>query len=122
MTLAYYCVLMAALFPYFFTVLAKSGKPKYRNDIPREYLEGLQGWRKRAHWVQFNSFEAFPFFAAAVIIAHLKGAFQSHIDYLAIAFILTRILYGICYITDKPPLRSLFWFLGFGSVITLFFI
>ncbi len=119
MAIAYWCVLIAAILPYGFIVLAKA-KPGYNNRYPREYLEKLVGWRKRAYWAQLNGFEAFPFFAAGVIIAEQLHGSQSIIDNLSMAFILFRLLYGIFYIFDKPHLRSLVWFAGFVCVIVLF--
>lgn len=122
MVIAYACVLMAALLPYLFTVLAKASKT-FDNRAPREYLASLEGWRKRANWVQMNGFEAFPPFAAAVIIAEqLQHASQNHINILAVTFVVARILYGFFYLLDKPILRTLTWFLGFASVITLFIV
>jgi uncharacterized MAPEG superfamily protein len=121
MTIAYWCVLAAALLPFAFTGAAKfGGERRYNNRKPREYLDQLEGWRKRAHWVQVNSFEAFPAFAAAVIIAHLAGAAQGAIDGLAVAFIALRVIYGLCYIFDKHVLRSTVWMVGMGCVIALF--
>ena len=73
MSIAYWCVLVAAAFPYVFTLLAKSSG-RYNNSAPREFLEKQEGYHKRAHWVQLNSFEAFPAFAAAVIIAQIGRA------------------------------------------------
>jgi uncharacterized MAPEG superfamily protein len=63
MTLAYWCVLMAAILPYLFTGLAKFGPkdpadqpaPKYDNHAPRAHLDKLTGRRLRAHWAQLNS-------------------------------------------------------------------
>ncbi len=121
MTLAYWCVLIAALLPYVLITLAKSG-PGFDNKTPREYVERLTGWRKRAYWAQINSFETFPPFAAGVIIAELLHANPTTIDKLAIIFIIARILHGIFYIIDKHILRSLAWFIGFFSVIGLFVI
>lgn len=125
MTTAYWCVLAAALLPYAFTGLAKFGqgaKGRYDNHAPREWLERLGGWHKRAHWAQLNSFEAFPPFAAAVIIAHLAGAAQTSIDDLAIAFVALRTGYGALYVLDWHLLRSVVWSLALGCVIGLFFI
>lgn len=119
MTLAYWCVFIAALLPYGFTVLAKTG-PGFNNHTPREYLERTQGWRKRAHWAQLNGFEAFPAFAAAVIIAHLQTVPQFTLNALAITFITTRLLHGIFYLANLATLRSLFWGLGFVCVVALF--
>lgn len=122
MTFAYWCVLVAALLPFAMTVSAKLGGrfgPR-DNHNPREFLETLRGWQKRAHWAQQNGFEAFPMFAAAVIIAHLAGAAQSTVDLLAGVFVVARIAYGLLYIADRALLRSLAWFVGLASVIGLF--
>lgn len=122
MTLALWCVLIAALLPFPFTLAAKVSK-RFDNARPREYLDALTGWRQRAHAVQLNSFEAFPAFAAAVIIAQmLHTAPQGRIDGLAVAFVVLRILFGLCYLADQATLRSLAWFAGVGCVIALFVI
>jgi len=124
MTTAYWCVLIAGLLPFIWTSAAKFGEGKFNpqrhNHNPREFLESLNGSAKRAHWAQLNAFEAFPFFAAAVIIAHLNHAPQSRIDLLAIAYIVLRLLHGIFYITDKAALRSAVWFAAVGCAITIF--
>jgi uncharacterized MAPEG superfamily protein len=120
-TIAYWCVLVMVLFPYLFTILAKSG-PGFNNSNPRGYLEKVEGWRKRAHWVQVNNFETFPAFAVSVIIAHQLHANQTIINELAIIFVMARTLHAICYIANLASLRTLFWFIGLGCVVTLFFI
>ncbi len=124
MTLAYWCVLIAALMPYVFTAIAKFSGPGFSDDsnrAPREFLDKLDGARKRAHWAQLNSFEAFPAFAAAVIIAHLTGgAAQGTIDALAVAFILIRSAYGYLYLQDIAKLRTPVWAAGLACVIALF--
>lgn len=120
MTIGYWSVLVAALLPYVFTLLAKAGGRRYNNYSPREFLEKQEGYRKRAHWTQLNSFEAFPPFAAAVIIAHLNQAPQGTIDVLAMAFIACRVLYGMTYLANLAALRSLVWMAGLGCVVALF--
>lgn len=125
MTIAFWCVLIAALSTMIWTGVAKlggSGFPASGNHNPREVLESLDGYRKRAHWAQLNSYEAFPPFAAAVIIAHIAQADQQWIDNLAIAFVVFRLLYGICYIKDWPAMRSAVWGCGLACVIALFVI
>lgn len=119
MTIAYWCVLAAALLPYVFTILAKSGG-RYNNYAPREYLAKQEGIYQRANWVQMNSFEAFPAFAAAVIIAHLAGAAQNTLDTLAVVFIICRVLYGLAYLANKASLRSVVWMAGLACVVGLF--
>jgi len=121
MTIAVWCVLIAALLPYAFASMAKfAGGPRYDNHAPREYLERLVGWRKRAHWAQLNSFEAFPPFAAGVLVAQSVGAAQPSVDRLALAFVAARIAYGALYLMDRAMPRSLAWAVGFGAMIGLF--
>lgn len=120
MTLAFWCILIAGLMPFLFTSAAKFSGGRYNNYKPREWLDRLEGWQKRAHWVQLNSFEAFPFFAAGVIVAQMAGAAQATIDGLAVTYILLRLIYGLCYIFDKAVLRSLVWTAALGCVVAMF--
>ena len=124
MTLAYWCVLIAIFLPYLGTATAKFLGPGYgprANQDPRAFLSTLEGWRKRANNAQLNGFEVTPAFAAAVIIAHQAGgAEQSLLDQLAMAFIVSRVLYFICYLADWGPVRSLVWFAGMGLIAALF--
>lgn len=119
MSIAFWCILAAAILPYPIVILAKS-KRGYNNRAPREQLAQAEGFRKRANWAQFNAFEAFPPFAAAVIIATLQQAPQATVDTLALSFVAMRILHAVFYVLDKPTLRSLVWFAGFACVIGLF--
>jgi len=121
MTLAYWCILIAAILPYPIVMLAKANK-NFNNRSPREQLAQAEGYRKRANWAQLNAFEAFPPFAAAVIIAQLQHAPQATVDALAIAFISMRVLHAGFYVLDKPTLRSIVWTLGFTCVIGMFVI
>lgn len=119
MTIAYWCVLVMIVFPYFFAMLAKSG-PNFNNHDPRLYLQNITGWRKRADYIQKNTFETTPAFGIAVIISHLIHAHQQSIDTLAIAYVISRIFYALCYLSDKASLRSLFWTVGMICIIGLF--
>lgn len=124
MTLAYWCVLIALFLPYLSTITAKavSGgfSPRHNYD-PRALLDNLSGLGRRANNAQLNSFEVTPAFAVAVIIAHLAGgAEQALLDQLAIAFVVSRVLYFICYIADWASLRSLVWAVGMGLIVSLF--
>ena len=120
MTTAYWCVLVAALMPYVATSIAKAGGERFNNRNPRGWLERQQGFRARANAAQANSFEAFPFFAAAVIVAHLTHAPQGRIDALAILFVLARVAFLVCYLADWHWARSLVWAVGLAATITLF--
>lgn len=123
MTIAFWCVLAAVFIPLVCSLIAKrtgTGFTAADNHRPREFLEALSGARKRAHWAQQNSFEAFPPFAAAVIIAHVVQAGQSWIDALALGFIAFRLLYMYLYITDRATARSAAWAGGLFCVIGIF--
>lgn len=121
MTTAYWCVLLAALLPVLWAGIAKAGAQGFDNARPRDYLARLEGWRGRANWAQENSYEAFPPFAAGIVIAHLTGgAAQGTIDLLALGFIGARILHGVFYIADRSTARSIAWTVGFGCMIGLF--
>lgn len=124
MTIAFWCVLVAGLLPLTATAVAKfTGDRKMgpkANHRPREWLEALEGYKKRAHWAQLNSFEAFPFFAAGVIVAQMAGAAQATVDQLAIAFVAIRLGYLVCYLADWATLRSLVWTAGYICTIALF--
>lgn len=120
MTIGFWCVLVAGFLPYFGTLTAKIGGERFDNSNPRDWLNAQSGFRKRANAAQHNSFEAFPFFAAAVIIAHIAGAPQGRIDLFAVVFVLARLFYIAFYVADMATLRSLAWFVGLGSVVALF--
>jgi uncharacterized MAPEG superfamily protein len=119
MTTAYWMILVAGLLPYWPTVASK-WRRTYDNAAPRAGVEQLPPRQQRAYWAQLNAFEAFPLFAAAVIIAHLAGGRQGTIDMLAIAFVGFRIIYTLAYLYDLPLLRSLVWSAALFCVIGLF--
>ena len=120
MTFAYWCVVLAAFLPLFWVGVAKYGSPDYDNARPRIFLQNLSGWPQRANWAQANAYEAFPPFAAAVIIAGMAGANNLVVDTLAGVFLLARVLHGLFYITNKPTLRSLAWTIGFFAMLAIF--
>lgn len=120
MSLAFWCVLVAGFMPYAFTAIAKSVGGRYDNRQPREWQSRLSGLAARAHAAHLNGFEAFPLFAAAVIIAHLGQAEASRVDALALAFVLLRIGYGISYLADWARTRSVLWLLAFLCCVGLF--
>jgi uncharacterized MAPEG superfamily protein len=119
MTVAFWCILAAGLLPYVATLTAKLGAP-YDNRDPRGWLARQTGWRARANAAQQNGFEAFPLFAAGVIVAQLAGAGQGTVDLLALVFVVARLGHFGAYVADLAPLRSLLWLVGIGSVVGLF--
>ncbi len=119
MSVALWCVLVAAFLPYPFTLAAKWSR-RFDNHRPREYLETTTGWQRRAHWAQLNSFEAFPAFAAAVIVNRLVLGPNAIADGIALCFIVCRIGYGLFYIADLALLRSIAWFAASLCSVALF--
>lgn len=127
-TVAYWCVLIAALLPYVCAVLAKSrgfGKsPReggYDNHNPRAWLARQTDWHARANAAQANSFEALPLFIGAVIIAHQLGAPQTRLDILALLFVTLRVIYIAMYVAGLPTVRSAIWALGLMVNIGILF-
>lgn len=119
MHLAYWAVLVAGIMPVATVALAKAQR-NYNNSDPRTWLERQDGFRRRADFAHRNHFEAFPFFAAAVLIAQQCQAAQTSIDNLALGFIAARLAYTACYLADLAALRSVAWFIGYGCIIALF--
>jgi len=122
MTLAFWCIPIAMFLPLVWAGFAKAGIKDYDNARPREFMAKLEGRGRRADWAQQNAYEAFPPFAAGVIVAHLTGAEQSTIDLVAGLFIVFRLAHGACYILDKAMIRSLAWVGGFGCTLAFFMI
>ncbi len=119
-TIAYWCVLVAAVLPVVCAGIAKSGmfriSPKkggYDNNDPRAWLARQTDWRARANAAQANTFEALPFFFAAVIIAHQLQARQAAVDILAFMFVVLRIAYIVMYVADMAKTRSAIWVTAF---------
>ena len=122
MTIAFWAILVAALLPVASATLAKAGGQSYDNAAPRAWLAVQSGWRLRADWAQRNHLEAFPPFAAAVLVAAIAGAPQRTADALAVLFVVLRIAYTAAYVLDRATLRSALWTLGFLCVLGLFVI
>ena len=123
MTLAYWCVVLAMFLPWLCAYYSKKvgGFSSNDNHNPRDFLNGVQGEAKRANAAQQNSFEIFPAFAAAVLIAHATGeASQTAINFWASLFVLSRLIYIVLYIKDMPSFRSLSWCAGLVCILALF--
>ena len=128
-TVAYWCVFVAAVLPIACAGLAKAGmfgKPRreggFDNENPRAWLARQKDWRARANAAQANSFEALPFFMAAVIIAHQLGAHQGRLDILAFLFVVLRILYVMMYVGGMAKVRSAVWATAFAVNAAILFI
>ena len=124
MTIALWCLPVAILLPYVFTVIAKAltvrATGHLNNHDPRAFLAKAEGTAKRAHNTQLNTFEALPSFVAGVLTASFLGADQGALDGLALAWVALRLLYGFCYLTNLATLRSLVWMAAFGCTLAMF--
>lgn len=114
------CVLLAGFMPYLWTVVAKSAGTGYDNHDVRGWQARLSGLPQRAHAAHLNSFEAFPLFAVAVLVALANNTALERVNILAIAFIGLRLLYGALYLMDYAILRSLVWFTAMACTTMIF--
>jgi uncharacterized MAPEG superfamily protein len=92
----------------------------YDNRNPRDQQAALSGWGRRAVAAHKNGFEAFPAFAAAVVVAALAGADPAWTTRLALIFVAARVLYIPLYIGDRAAVRSAVWTVGFLSTVAIF--
>ncbi len=124
MTLAYFCILLLVFVPLFCAAYAKKAagfRFDTDNHQPRAFLAQTEGAAARANAAQQNSYEVFAPFAAAVIIAHATGqAGQAVINFWAVLFVLSRLLFVYCYIRDLARLRSLAFTIGLACIVALF--
>ena len=122
MTLADLCLLGAVAIIIGTIGIAKAqGRGRFDNARPRDPEFYKDPFRARALWAHQNGIESFPLFAAAVILAEMRGARQPVVDALAAAFLLVRIAYVAAYLADRPRLRSAVFALGFAVTLAIFF-
>ena len=122
MTIAEWCV-FAIVMLYLLSIapIKWFGFRRFDNSRPRDpafYEDPIAARSLGAHQ---NGIEAFPFFAAAVLLAEFRACPQNLINELAILFVIVRIAYVLTYIGDRPTLRSILWSIGFVINITIFF-
>lgn len=128
-TVANLCILAACALPIVCAGIAKRsgfGRRRkdggYDNHDPRAWLARQSGLARRADAAQQNGFEALPLFIAGVLVAQQGGAAQGTVDALAIAFVITRIVYIAMYLGDRQLARSAVWCVGVGLSVALFFV
>jgi uncharacterized MAPEG superfamily protein len=122
--LAVACVPVALLLiyvPRLAVARAQAQLPEgYDNANPRDQQARLSGLGKRAQGAHLNAFEAFPAFAAAVILCEVLGCNRTYENALAIGFVALRSVYIALYLGDKPSARSSVWGLGFLATLGLY--
>ena len=123
MTIPFWCLFISALLIY----LAKAPVAKamseegrgYDNRHPRAQQARLTGFGARALAAHQNSFEIFPLFVAGVLMAHTTQTQGFLIDALAVTFVISRVLYLICYWADLHWQRSVIWGIGLLCCLAL---
>lgn len=122
MSIPFWCVFISALLIYVARLpVAKAMKEQggYNNHLPRQQQGQLAGFGARAVAAHQNSFEAFILFAVGVLMAHTTQTAGWLIDLLAIIFVISRVIYLLCYWGDLAWQRSLVWFVGFACSLLL---
>jgi uncharacterized MAPEG superfamily protein len=94
-------------------------KEGYDNSTPRAQQANLDNSGKRALGAHQNCIEAFPLFAAGVLLALWGSADIETVQYLCGAFIFARTVYLASYLLNLDKLRSTVWGIGFISSIWL---
>jgi len=102
MTIAIWCILIAQILPYVAFSRVKGLDP----NQPRFHVGDLVGESVRAYGAHLNGLETFPWFAAAVIVAHMVGGPSRIVDILAVVYVLVRIGHMTAYIGGRQPLRT----------------
>jgi uncharacterized MAPEG superfamily protein len=92
--------------------MAKEGRG-YDNKDPRAQQARLEGWGRRANSAHLNAFEAFPPFAAGVLLCYVTHANPMWTTALAVTHAVARLIYPVLYIAGIDKLRSLVWMAGF---------
>ena len=122
MTVAEWCV-FASLMLYLLTIAPVKWIRfrRFDNSKPRDpgfYDDPIAARALGAH---LNGIEAFPFFAAAVLLAEFRACPQRLVDELAMLFVIVRVAYVFTYLGDRPTLRSILWSIGFSINLAIFF-
>lgn len=122
MSIPVLCLIFSALMILFTKVpvaMAMAEDGGYDNRHPRAQQARLTGFGARALAAHKNMIEAFPVFAAGVLLALSTGVTGVLATALALVFVIARIVYTIFYLVDFPTLRSLSWGVGFAASLGL---
>ena len=118
--IAFWCVLIGGLLPYLAVGLAKfTPGSGYDNSRPRQSEAAMGGFRARALAAHLNGFEAFPLFAAAVLMASHLGAGGGRLDRMAMAWVVLRLAYMAVYCAGLATLRSVLWAAAIAVTIAI---
>jgi len=123
MTIVVACLILGALFPMLAKApmgYAQTKQPGgYDNHYPRAQQASLTGLGQRALGAHENAFEAFPPFAAGVLLALWVQAPLGQVQTLCLVWVAARALHLGFYLADVGMLRSLSWAVGMACSIWL---
>lgn len=118
MTVPFWCLVVVAGLPQLWAVVAdyfrKQQFGSLDNHHPRAQSAALTGTGARARGAELNAWEALPVFAVCVFVAHFAGADPASSSFAAIAFVIARVLHGVCYLADLATARSSIFLVGLG--------
>lgn len=93
----------------------------YDNKHPRAQQQQLTGLGARAQAAHENCFEATSFFAPTILLVLALNAVTHTTAYLALAFVLCRIIFVVSYWFDWDKIRSVAWVLGMATIVAHYF-
>lgn len=115
-------MMVACILPFVWAMATKKlgGFKLKDNSQPRDFLSQLSGMAARANAAQANSYESLPMFLAGVLLALYTFVPQIVVNGYAWAYVILRVLFGLCYIFDWVILRSITWMLSLACIFMLF--
>ncbi|MDC8832576.1 MAPEG family protein [Alteromonas gilva] len=123
MTIFILCLLLVCVMPFLAKIplaWAMQQQDGYDNHHPRAQQQALTGFGARANAAHYNCFEAITYFApAALTVLALSSIGALHM-WLAVAFVVLRVIYLFCYWYDIDKVRSLCFIGGLGISVALF--
>ncbi|MBF7071982.1 MAPEG family protein [Glaciecola sp. MH2013] len=124
MTIVVICLIIVVFMPMLAKVplaimMNRSGG--YDNRLPRLQQQSLEGFGARAQAAHQNCFEATSYFAPTILLVFTLNAIDHTTAYLCIAFVVSRLLYLVCYWANWHILRSSVWLLGMASVVAHYY-
>lgn len=94
----------------------------YNNRHPRSQHGKLTGFGARSKAAHDNCFEALIMFSPGALACIATNTIGASIEYLAIGFIVVRLIYIWAYLSDVHILRSTAWLVGFVISLVLLFL
>lgn len=92
---------------------------RYDNHYLRLQHLKQQGIGHRAWASHQNMIEAYPMFAAGILVATVIGNQPMVANFCAVVFLVARVLFQVCYLADWSTARSISWAFGFGATLVL---